>query len=243
VAAGVAGGASWFASSKTAADLDGVVQQMALVRDALAELQPSVAALANEVAHLRASVAELEQRAPPVPLADGTGRPDYALASMGARVVGSSPTSLPLAMALLQRAARLLPSLLSPADQFLLSPGVVAGRCLPLRGSEGYVDIKLAHPIFLQAVTYEHVQRSLAHSTASPPPAALSVQATLGAAPLRRGDAPLLGTFMYSGDSLQTFAVASEAPVDHVRVGVSGGSGGAGGYVCVYRIRVHGRAA
>lgn len=121
--------------------------------------------------------------------------------------------------------------------QYLLSPGIVAGRCLPLRGPDGYVDIKLSRAIHMEALVYEHLPTSQQHSQVSSAPSKLAVYASLGAtgAPL------MLGSFQYnaSASSLQTFPVASGGGlVDHVRVAVST----AADYCCLYRIRVHGRS-
>ena len=53
--------------------------------------------------------------------------------------------------------------------QFLLSPGNTAGECLPLNGSSGHVDIRIAERIILHAVTVEHLPRSLAFDITSAP--------------------------------------------------------------------------
>jgi hypothetical protein len=129
--------------------------------------------------------------------------------------------------------------------QYILSPGVVAGRCLPLQGPKAYVDIKLGTAVHLEAVTYEHLPPSVAPNAAPTAPKTLAVYASLGASKLRSGDAPLLGTYDYdisSDANLQTFAVSSSGLIDHVRVAVSTrGGGGGDDLCCLYRIRVHGR--
>ncbi len=53
--------------------------------------------------------------------------------------------------------------------QYLLSPGNAAGECLPLNGSTGHVDIRLRHKVIVQAVTVEHLPRSLAFDISSAP--------------------------------------------------------------------------
>ena len=129
-----------------------------------------------------------------------------------------------------------------PCSQYVLSPVLAAGRCLPLRGPNAYVDIKLAAAVEIQAVSYEHLPPSLSPSLRSSAPGRLDVYASIGAASLQRGDAPLLGSFLYDahGDvNLQTFVVDGPGGVvDHVRVALSNVEGD---HCCLYRIRVHGR--
>lgn len=107
--------------SESSRGLRELEQQVALVQGAMAELRPittSVIALTKEVGGLRQSIADLQQR---MPAQYSEDRPDFALASMGARVVGSSATLLPRSLRLLQHISRLVPSLLTLADQVRLS--------------------------------------------------------------------------------------------------------------------------
>ena len=48
---------------------------------------------------------------------------------------------------------------LHPNAQSVVTPGLVAGNCLPLRGSVGFVDIQLRAAVEVKAVTLEHLPR------------------------------------------------------------------------------------
>jgi hypothetical protein len=212
-------------------------REVSALREADAAALLRADALAAEVAQLRRAVAEA-RRPPP---ADGTGMPDLAASALGGRVVATSPTLLPRALDALQRAAAALPGLRAPADRFLLSPGVEAGRCLPLRAPGAWAVLRLARPVRPRAVSYEHVHRALAPGAPSVP-RELEVFGARGVAALRAGGGARLGGGAYdaaAGPALQTLALANSTEVvDHVRVAFRAAPGA--GHVCVYRVRVHG---
>jgi SUN domain-containing protein 1/2 len=143
--------------------------------------------------------------------------------------------------------------------QFLLSPPVQLGACLPLLGTSGWVDVRLARRIRPSSVTYEHVPAAIAHDIRSAP-RTLSLLGFLGPPPrpspaddgngagLGSGAAAQgvpLGSFIYDAlakNPVQTFqlsAEAREAEVDHVRLEVRDNHGQPG-FTCLYRLRVHG---
>ena len=54
--------------------------------------------------------------------------------------------------------------------QFLLTPGgPIAGECLPLNGSAGWVEIRLREPIEPLALSYEHLPPAIAYDARSAP--------------------------------------------------------------------------
>lgn len=53
--------------------------------------------------------------------------------------------------------------------QWLLSPGGIAGECLPFNGTSGWVDIRLRTAVWPQAVTIEHIPQSLSFEPRSAP--------------------------------------------------------------------------
>jgi hypothetical protein len=154
------------------------------------------------------------------------------------------------------------------ALQAVLMPGMHPGRCLPLKGSVGWVDIRLSRPIHLTALTYEHVPRSIALDISAAP----RMMAVMGYSGREPGQQPVMGggaaggksgfgvssappcasggtrigQFEYDplrGPALQTFVMRGEGDaqvqVDHLRVHVLTNHGNPN-YTCVYRIRVHG---
>ena len=157
----------------------------------------------------------------------------------------------------------------APCPQLLLSPGPEPGRCLPLAGASGYVDIQLAAPLRPSAFSYEHIPSAIAFDIRTAP-AALAVYAPLPAAANRTGtpasggakasagqapgdSAPaaatgmqLLGQLEYStaagARAVQTAALAAPpggGRVAWVRVAVLRNHGHPD-YTCLYRLRVHG---
>lgn len=95
--------------------------------------------------------------------ADGIGRPDYALASGGGRVVehsegyflGRGGEWSTLAFSLLPGASRK-----HPLAHKVLEPSFgEPGQCLPLKGPDVFVEISLRTAILPEAVTLEHVSK------------------------------------------------------------------------------------
>lgn len=132
--------------------LIGLEEQVNLARESLRSLHPVVNSLSHDVHQLRQSVAELQH----AQLADGTGRPDYALASVGGRVVGTSAL-LPGPLQLLQHAARWFPALLSPADQ--VRSVYTMRRWYPAlpQTSTGYNHVLTSYTVLLQYVLSPHI--------------------------------------------------------------------------------------
>lgn len=183
--------------------------------------------------------------------ADGLGRVDYALASGGAMVIRhSEPYSFgkvnswfPLTTA--RNGAH------SDAGKMLKPSFGEPGQCFPLKGSSGFVQIRLRTAIILEAITLEHVAKSVAYDRSSAPKDCrvsgwLQGHDTDLAVDTERMF--LLAEFSYDLDksNAQTFNVLDS--------GEAGGSGivdtirfdfrsnhGSPSHTCIYRLRVHGQ--
>lgn len=198
-----------------------------------------VRALAREVVQK-----EIEKHA-----ADGLGMVDYALASGGASVVKHSEPfrvgklgnwfSVPNRQGVHGDAEKMLkPSFGEP------------GQCFALKGSNGYVQIRLRTAIVPEAVTLEHVDESVAYDRSSAPkdcrvsgwlqgPKGLESELAIDGEKMH-----LLTEFLYDLEksNAQTFEVldsARSAVIDTVRFEFSSNHGSAT-HTCIYRLRVHG---
>ncbi|KAL4436897.1 hypothetical protein ABPG75_004036 [Micractinium tetrahymenae] len=109
--------------------------------------------------------------------ADRTGQPDWALAAAGAAVLAHSPAHgpPPLGGARLGAIRDKLGAgggaggVHPQANKLLLGPVSQPGACLPLVGPSGWVDIRLARPIYPSAFTYEHIPPSIAFDIRTAP--------------------------------------------------------------------------
>ena len=172
--------------------------------------------------------------------ADRTGRPDYAAAGAGGRVLAHSPL---VAWAVAPSAAR---SPLHPrADELLLTPSLEApGHCLPLDAATGaWVDVALREPLYITAASLEHVHRDIALDASSAPRRFDLLALREGGG----GEGAVLVSGSYDaqrGAAVQTFAAgpaAADAAVARVRLALRSNHGG--DYICLYRLRVHGTPA
>ncbi|KAF5946122.1 hypothetical protein HYC85_016350 [Camellia sinensis] len=94
--------------------------------------------------------------------ADGLGRVDYALASGGAMIVKhSEPYTVGKAGNWFYTANR--NGVHNDAEKMLSPSFGEPGHCFPLKGSSGFVQIKLRTAIVPEAVTLEHVAKSVAY--------------------------------------------------------------------------------
>ncbi|KAG7601213.1 SUN domain-containing protein 1 [Arabidopsis thaliana] len=178
--------------------------------------------------------------------ADGLGRVDYALASGGAFVMehsdpylvgkGSSWFATTMRRAHTNAVKMLSPSFGEP------------GQCFPLKGSEGYVQIRLRGPIIPEAFTLEHVAKSVAYDRSSAPKdcrVSGSLQGPESSAETE--NMQLLTEFTYDLDrsNAQTFNIlesSSSGLIDTVRLDFTSNHG-SDSHTCIYRFRVHGRAS
>ncbi|XP_052172331.1 SUN domain-containing protein 1-like [Diospyros lotus] len=196
---------------------------------------------------IRAFAREIVEREIAKHAADGLGRVDYALASGGAMVVKhseafygagkSSFISLGSRNGVHKDAQKMLrPSFGEP------------GQCFPFKGSSGFLQIKLRTAIIPEAITLEHVDKSVAYDRSSAP-RDCRVSGWL------QGDDPadtaletekkfLLTEFTYDLEksNAQTFDVLDTAGfpsiVDMIRLDFTSNYGSP--HTCIYRVRVHG---
>ena len=123
------------------------------------------------------------------------------------------------------------------------------GHCLALNGSAGaFVALSLREPLFVTAVTVEHLHRGVAFDTTSAVRAFALLRADGDDADANGdGSGGVLAQGVYdarAGPPVQTFGAAPGAAgraVRAVRFAVRSNHGG--GHTCLYRLRVHGRAA
>lgn len=181
--------------------------------------------------------------------ADGLGKADYALASGGARVVKHSEPFVTKSgsgdvLSLLTNR-----NTVSKDAERILTPSFgEPGRCFPLKGDSGFVQIRLRTPIIPEAVTLEHVAKSVAYDRSSAPKNCRisgwlhGEKGTDVAADSEKMF--LLTEFIYDLDksNAQTFDVlesAGSSVVDTIRFDFTSNHGKP--HTCIYRLRVHGR--
>lgn len=175
--------------------------------------------------------------------ADGLGMVDYALASGGAKVLGHSEpfmngkTYLPARNSAHKTAQKMLePSFGQP------------GECFALKGSSGFVNVKLRTGIIPEAVTLEHVDKSVAYDRSSAPKDFRILGWYQGSHDDSDKDVnamATLGEFSYDLDknNAQTFQLertADSRVINVVRFDFSSNHGNSE-LTCIYRFRVHGR--
>lgn len=174
--------------------------------------------------------------------ADGLGMVDYALASVGARVVRHSgrfrgQVGL-IGFGWLNR----YKGGIEPERMLRPSFGE-PGQCFPLKGSSGFVEIRLRAPIVPEAVTLEHVAKSVAFDRSSAPKHCrvsgwLKNDSEIGGEKMF-----LLTEFTYDLEKhhVQTYKVESAASnlVDIIRLDFTSNHG-SDTHTCIYRLRVHG---
>lgn len=176
--------------------------------------------------------------------ADGLGRVDYALASSGGMVVKhSDPYMAGRGVNWFLKGRGVHPN----ADEMLKPSFGEPGKCFALKGSSGFVQIKLRGAIVPEAVTLEHVAKSVAYDR-STAPMDCRVSGWLQNRDLHTADDEekmlLLTEFTYDLEksNAQTFNVMDNTAsglVDTVRLDFTSNHGSPS-LTCIYRLRVHG---
>lgn len=177
--------------------------------------------------------------------ADGLGRVDYALANGGAAVVRHSEA---------YDVGRGNWNILSPRNGVhpkankMLSPSFgEPGQCFPLKGSSGFVQIRLRAEIIPEAITLEHVAKSVAYDRSSAPKdCRISgwLQGKNTDSLIDTENRFLLAEFRYDLEksNAQTFNVLTSAGsgvIDTIRFDFTSNHGSPS-HTCIYRLRVHG---
>ncbi|CAN8269483.1 unnamed protein product [Cochlearia groenlandica] len=173
---------------------------------------------------------------------DGLGRVDYALASGGGYVMDHSDPYLVGNggnwFGTSRRRAH------SNAVKVLTPSFGEPGQCFPLKGSSGFVQVRLRTPIIPEAVTLEHVSKAVAYDRSSAPKDC-RVSGWLEDKDTGSETMLLLTEFSYDLDrsNAQTFDIAESAQsglMNTVRLDFTSNHGSSS-HTCIYRFRVHGR--
>ncbi|EOA32419.1 hypothetical protein CARUB_v10015693mg [Capsella rubella] len=197
---------------------------------------------AVNIDELRAYARDLVEKEIGKHASDGLGRVDYALASGGAFVLEHSDPYLVGSggnwFATSRRRAH------SKAVKMLSPSFGEPGQCFPLKGSNGYVLIRLRTPIIPEAVTLEHVSKAVAYDRSSAPKDC-RVSGWLEDKDMESETMFRLTEFSYDLDrsNAQTFDIADSAYsglVNTVRLDFTSNHGSTS-HTCIYRFRVHGR--
>ncbi|RAL40799.1 hypothetical protein DM860_008497 [Cuscuta australis] len=179
--------------------------------------------------------------------ADGLGRADYAVASGGGRVVEhSEPYTVGRGTNWFLLSAE--NGVHTNADKMLKPSFGEPGQCFALKGSTGYVQIKLRTAIIPEAVTLEHVAKSVAYDRSTAPKECRVsgwLQGDKDGSVMEKEKMFLLSEFTYNLErsNAQTFDVSdsgSAGVVDTVRLDFTSNHGNPS-HTCIYRFRVHGR--
>ncbi|KAM7476883.1 hypothetical protein LguiB_024126 [Lonicera macranthoides] len=182
--------------------------------------------------------------------ADGLGMVDYALASGGAVVVKHSEPFIPGKVSSWFHGTN-RNGVHSNADKMLRPSFGEPGECFPLKGNSGFVMVRLRTAIIPEAVTLEHVAKSVAYDRSSAPKDC-RVSGMFGG----QGTADVvfdlkklffLTQFTYDLEksNAQTFSLpkddseASPRVVDTIRLDFTSNHGSLS-HTCIYRLRVHG---
>ncbi|CAN6277729.1 unnamed protein product [Urochloa humidicola] len=174
--------------------------------------------------------------------ADGLGMVDYGLGSGGAKVVSHSESFM--------TGKNYIPgrSSVHGTAQKMLEPSFgQPGECFALKGSSGFVDVKLRTGIIPEAITLEHVDKSVAYDRSSAPKDFQIRGWYQGPQEGSGKDSNVmaaLGEFSYNLDNsnAQTFQLersSNPQVVNMVRFEFSSNHGNSE-LTCIYRFRVHG---
>ncbi|KAG7946444.1 hypothetical protein I3843_14G039300 [Carya illinoinensis] len=193
---------------------------------------------------IRAYAREMIEREIEKHAADGLGRVDYALASGGAMVVKHSAAySVGKASNWFSLGGRNAVH----ADKMLRPSFGEPGQCFALSSGSGFVQIRLRTAIVPEAVTLEHVAKSVAYDRSSAPKDCRVSGWLQGQNRVESVDTEkmfVLAEFTYDLEksNAQTFNVLnseSSGIVDTVRLDFTSNHGSPS-HTCIYRFRVHG---
>ncbi|RDY07819.1 SUN domain-containing protein 1, partial [Mucuna pruriens] len=175
--------------------------------------------------------------------ADGLGRVDYALAIGGGMVVKHSEV---YDLGKGNWFWKYRGNGVHPSAGKMLRPSFgEPGQCFPLKDSKGFVQIKLRTAIIPEAVTLEHIAKSVAYDRSSAPKECRVsgwLQGQNGVTDTEK--MYLLAEFTYELErsNAQTFNVLSSAGsgvINTVRLDFTSNHGSPS-HTCIYRLRVHG---
>ncbi|KAL8222911.1 hypothetical protein R6Q57_020310 [Mikania cordata] len=186
---------------------------------------------------IRAFAREIVEKEIDKHAADGLGRVDYAVASGGAMVLKHSEAFTGSSRVLSWFSGNVRNDAVKVLQPSFGQPG----ECFPLKGDSGFVEIKLRAAIVPEAITLEHVSKSVAFDRSSAPKDC-KVSGWL------HNDEDtskehLLTKFTYDLEksTAQTFNVLEVDPIriDTIRLQFTSNHGSPT-HTCIYRVRVHG---
>ncbi|ESW05543.1 hypothetical protein PHAVU_011G188500 [Phaseolus vulgaris] len=176
--------------------------------------------------------------------ADGLGRLDYALATGGGAVVKHSEV-YHMGKGNWFKSVR---NGVHPSSEKMLKPSFgEPGQCFPLKDSKGFVQIRLRTAIIPEAVTLEHVAKSVAYDRSSAPKDCRVsgwLQGLNADSAIDIEKMYLLSEFTYDLEksNAQTFNVLNSGAfglINTVRLDFTSNHGSPS-HTCIYRFRVHG---
>ncbi|KAM0016337.1 putative SUN domain-containing protein [Helianthus debilis subsp. tardiflorus] len=173
--------------------------------------------------------------------ADGIGRVDYAVASGGAMVVRHSEGF----SGGKKGGGWLSGSVRNDAVKMLQPSFGQPGECFPLKGDNGFVEIKLRSAVVPEAITLEHVSKSVAFDWSTAPKDCKVWGWSRNEENTQKEHLLTEFTYDLEKSSLQTFDVlldtegANPIIIDTVRLQFMSNHGSPT-HTCIYRVRVHG---
>lgn len=173
--------------------------------------------------------------------ADKTGLVDYAMEPMGGQVITTRCTESYQARTAVVSVLGIPLWFPTNTPRTVITPGINPGECWAFQNFPGFLVVKLAAPVKISAVSYEHISKKLiANGKIDSAPKQFEVY---GLKNETDKEPILLGSFRYDydGEPLQFFeAVNSEGLVfETIELRVLSNHGNPN-YTCLYRFRVHG---
>ncbi|XP_071729749.1 SUN domain-containing protein 1-like [Rutidosis leptorrhynchoides] len=192
---------------------------------------------------IRAFAKEIVEKEIEKHAADGLGRVDYAVATGGASVLKHSEA--------FNGASRfsswVTGNVRSDAVKMLQPSFGQPGECFPLKGDNGFVEIKLRTAIVPEAITLEHVSKSVAFDRSSAPKDCKVVGWLRNEEDKQKEHLLTEFTYDLEKSSAQTVnvldtQVSNPTIINTVRLEFMSNHGSPT-HTCIYRVRVHGHDA
>ncbi|KAK6929602.1 SUN domain [Dillenia turbinata] len=177
--------------------------------------------------------------------ADGLGKVDYAVASGGAFVVRHSEPFISGKGSLWRSMTAARSEVHVDAVRMLKPSFGEPGQCCPLKGSTGFVEIRLRTAIVPEAITVEHLAKAVAYDLSTAPKDCRVFGWLHGSDAVDHSHRRILLTeFAYDVEKshAQTFDVLESVGsnvIDTVRLELASNHGNPL-FTCIYRLRVHG---
>ncbi|XP_030754330.1 SUN domain-containing protein 1-like isoform X2 [Sitophilus oryzae] len=231
---------------KLKTDVETANTQVKNIIDARLDTLYKISEIGNEIKDLRQSQNNFRQSVQKMVeneinkmYSDKTGRTDFALESAGGRIVQLSPGT--------ENYGQPKNSLLGISlcegmhgPRAMIQTGTSPGECWAFKGSNGGAVIKLLGKIKIDAISLEHISKTISpsgDSTTAPKDFTVWGLKT----PTDRGT--LLGQYSYNieGPLVQTFTLAtkSDETYEFVELRIISNHGNPD-FTCIYRFRVHG---